>query len=1293
MTHRERVTIELAALGLPFQLGMLYDCRSDSLIPGLTLWELKALQTDLNVQSQPNTEFHIIASDSIETKASALNVNGSLRASFLGGLIQVKGSAKYLSDTKRSKQQARVTLQYQTTTRFEQLTMSHLGRQNVTHPYVFDQGTATHVVTAVLYGAQAFFVFDQEVSSTENLQDIQGNLEVIVKIIPGIAIEGQASLKMTDEQKSNSQKFNCTFYGDFSLENNPTTFQDAINIYRTLPKLLGRDGEHTVPMRVWLYPLNKLDSKAAQLVRDISVGLVNRSQSVLEQLNEAVMRCNDMMRDSVTAQFPEIGNRIMKFREMCLEHKLVFQKTLARVLPSIRGGGEEEGLLVDILKNKEQSPFKHQSLIKWLDDQEREMNVVKSYLSILKDIHVVKSRSELDREVLDSQTEYVVCFTFTSLHQEDFYLSEANRYLQSHTAEKMQIPNPADRVSAEHHTQQWFNSASVSQKMRECSRLFLDFSTANRARGKTKFIVASVQDDSNVGASIYLYERGFVVSHCFEPPSQPERPVVSGTTHDSVTLQFQPPRYGAGEIVGYRVAYRATQQEEWKTVDTSDTSTSFTISRLQPHQEYQFQYRAVTKAGVIMVSESYSVTTLPTSPPGKPLTFQVYGYNATFTWNKPTEIGAGVEIVQYRIEYREEKTVTSSTENGLWEEIKTTDSKCRYTLEGLKPKTSYRVRVSAICGEGGSSEPSGEVLIKIENEPTRLAEKLRRKSTLTANGNPSIYTLPLKKKKLGKDGHHVRYSFGKPTTTHSVRTIMVLGATGAGKTTLINGMINYILGVEWEDNFRYKLIDEGTGRSQAESQTSSITAYELHHREGFQIDYSLTIIDTPGFGDTTGITRDKLITDQIREFFTSPDGVDHIDTVCFVAQASLARLTHTQKYVFDSILSIFGKDIAENIQILVTFADGQDPPILEAINVAEVPCPKDKKGFPVHFKFNNSAIFAQSSASGNSANKRSSDGSDDEEENNNFDAMFWKMGSNSMTKFFRALNQMETKSLLLTKEVLEERQQLEAAIAGLQPQINAGLTKLEEIRKTQQALNQHQVDLDANRDFEYDVEITVPVQIDINRRGVYVTNCQKCHFTCHYPCKIPKDNGKKKCKAMGRNGCCKVCPGKCKWNVHFNQKYRFIYETRKEKRTYSELKEKYEKASGEKMTQQNIMEKLQQELDEVQDAVLELIEKSSQSILRLEEIALRPNPLSTPAYIDLLIQSEKEEAKTGFMERIQSLNEVKKQAQLIAKVSGKEELFPEEWKEYQAVKKRQKERKGLKGMVSAVCQWFTQKTN
>ncbi|XP_055486838.1 uncharacterized protein LOC129694145 [Leucoraja erinacea] len=1265
--------LQLATLGRSFQLGMLYDCRSDALIPGVTLWDLQTPQSNLDRRDQPSTEFHIIASDSMEKKAAALDVSASLKASFLGGLVEVKGSAKYLSDTKESEQQARVTLQYKATTRFEQLTMSQLGRQNITYPSVFDEGSATHVITAVLYGAQAFFVFDQMASSTEKIQDIQGNMEATIKLLPLIAIQGEASLEMTEEHKSHTEKFSCTFYGDFSLKNNPTTFKDAINIYATLPHLLGPDGEHSVPIRVWLYPLNKLDSKAAQLVREISVGLVNRCQDVLEQLSEAVMRCNDLMKDSVAVQFLEIINIILRFQKMCLEYKLGFQGTLCKVLPSIRGGGKEEVLLADILKNREQSPFKHQALTTWLDDKAREMKVAGRYLRILKDIPVVKSESELDEMFMDLATVYVVCFTFTKLHHEDLYLSEANNYLQSPTAQKMETQPPADGACTQRQSDSWFNLPSVSRKMRELSGSFLDFATANIADGKIKFAVGSVRDDSNIGASIYLYDEGCLENRCFVPPSQPEIPTSSRTTHDSVTLQLQPPTFGAGEIVGYKVEYRGSQQEQWTILDTPDQCHSFTIPGLEPHQEYHFRYRAVTKVGVSKASESYRGITRPTSPPGKPV-FQDCSSSPTLHWDRPGQIGADVNIFRYRIEYREQPSDNLNTKGGLWEEVKTTDTQCHYCLEGLKPTTIYRVRVSADCGETGSSEASEEVSIKIGNTSNRIARKYRRDTQLISKGNPSIYKLKLQEEVADKVKQLVKCSFGKPTSKYTMKTIMVLGATGSGKTTLINGMINYILGVEWGDNFRYKLIAEETGKSQAETQTSSITAYQLHHQKGFNIDYSLTIIDTPGFGDTRGISRDQQITEQIREFFSSPQGVDQIDAVCFVAQASLARLTHAQRYVFDSILAIFGKDIAENIQILVTFADGQPPPILGALKLAEVPCPKDKcTGLPVHFKFNNSAIFAQCLTSGG-------------ENDDNFDAMFWKMGANSMNKFFTALNTMETKSLSLTREVLKERSSWKLQWRDCRRR-SVGLAKLEELRKTEQALNQHQTELDANKNFDYEIEITHPVKEDISGTGNYITNCQKCFFTCHFPCGIPNDDGKRGCCVMDGQGNCTVCPLKCIWNVHFNQKYKFDYVTKKEKRTYSELKEKYENAYGEKMTQQNVMELLKREFADVEYTVLALIDQLSGSIRRLEEIALRPNPLSTPAYIDLTIQSEKEEAKPGFMERIQTLGEVKERAELIQKVANNENMLPGESKGGPMVEKSAG--KKTEGMFSKIISWFT----
>ncbi|KAK2822826.1 hypothetical protein Q5P01_022891 [Channa striata] len=515
-------------------------------------------------------------------------------------------------------------------------------------------------------------------------------------------------------------------------------------------------------------------------------------------------------------------------------------------------------------------------------------------------------------------------------------------------------------------------------------------------------------------------------------------------------------------------------------------------------------------------------------------------------------------------------------------------------------------------------------------------------------GSMSVYLVPLKNNKINVDGCK-SFTFGKKKPKPN-RTIMVLGATGAGKTTLINGLINYILGVEWEDSYRFKLVDEGQSKSQAESQTSDVTVYKLYHAEGFKIDYSLTIVDTPGFGDTRGIERDRMIVAQLRNLFTAELGVSEIDAVCFVAQAALARLTPTQKYVFDSVLSIFGKDVAENIRILVTFADGKRPPVLEAIVASGVPCPTAKDGLPVHFKFNNSALFAHSTSSAGD----SLSGDDDDE---NFDQMFWNMGIKSMKRFFAALNVIETKSLTLTKEVLRERQQLENSVEKLQEQVKLGLAKLEEIKQTSEILKENEAEISRNENFEFEVSVKKPVQVDISGSGNFITNCQKCNTTCHYPCCIPNDEAKASCAAIGANGYCIQCPGKCYWNVHFNQKYKWDYQDVREKRTVKELQEKYLKATEGQKSVQSLISRLKAEYQQVQADVVTLMDRSANCLNRLQEIALKPNPLSTPEYIDMLIEGEKHEAKSGWQQRVQALIHMREKAVTMAKVAKGDKLL------------------------------------
>ncbi|XP_034744435.1 uncharacterized protein si:ch73-170d6.2 [Etheostoma cragini] len=544
------------------------------------------------------------------------------------------------------------------------------------------------------------------------------------------------------------------------------------------------------------------------------------------------------------------------------------------------------------------------------------------------------------------------------------------------------------------------------------------------------------------------------------------------------------------------------------------------------------------------------------------------------------------------------------------------------------------------------------MLTLFSKSPKRLADAYKEKSTLLKpkTGPLPVYVVPLKEEQIHVNGCK-RFSFGKESKLKPNRTIMVLGATGAGKSTLINGMINYILGVKWEDSYRFKLVDEGQLKSQSESQTSEVTVYKLNYQEGFEINCSLTIVDTPGFGDTRGIERDQMITEQLRNLFSADFGVSEIDAVCFVAQAALARLTPSQKYVFDSVLSIFGKDVAENIRVLVTFADGQQPPVLEAINASGVPCPKTRNGLPVHFKFNNSALFAD--------NKSSVAGSmsEDEEEEGGFDQMFWNMGTKSMKRFFVALNIIETKSLKMTKEVLRERKQLENSVENVQKQVKVGLAKLEEIKETTGKLKEHEGEISRNENFEFYVNIKKPIQINISGSGNYITNCQQCQVTCHYPCGIPNDADKASCCAMGSNGYCTECPNKCHWNVHYNQKYRWDYQDVKEKRTVQELKEKYQNATKAKISVKELVDKLKEDYDHVQAKVVELMEKSSRCLNRLKEIALKPDPLSTTDYIDMLIEGEKAEAKPGWKQRIESLINMRDKAELLAKAARGERLL------------------------------------
>jgi hypothetical protein len=135
-----------------------------------------------------------------------------------------------------------------------------------------------------------------------------------------------------------------------------------------------------------------------------------------------------------------------------------------------------------------------------------------------------------------------------------------------------------------------------------------------------------------------------------------------------------------------------------------------------------------------------------------------------------------------------------------------------------------------------------------------------------------------------------------------------------------------------------------------------------------------------------------------------------------------------------------------------------------------------------------------------------------------------------------------------------------------------------------------------------------------------------------------------------RNSTCTVCPDKCSWNSHVNNCYRYELYQEDENRTFEDMKQRYQKAKMEGKTAQDMYEAAKNEYKATQNKVYDMIDRARQALERLDQIALKPNPLTIVNYIELMIESEQQEAKPGFTQRINHLRDAKKNAEIIQRL-------------------------------------------
>ncbi|KAL0156116.1 hypothetical protein M9458_047362, partial [Cirrhinus mrigala] len=442
----------------------------------------------------------------------------------------------------------------------------------------------------------------------------------------------------------------------------------------------------------------------------------------------------------------------------------------------------------------------------------------------------------------------------------------------------------------------------------------------------------------------------------------------------------------------------------------------------------------------------------------------------------------------------------------------------------------------------------------------------------------------------------------------------------SGKTALINTLVNYMLGVKREDKVWFEITDEKSDRTSAHSQTSIITVYGFYLQES---PIHLTIIDTPGYGDTRGVALDKQISMGLYTLSKSAEGIE-IDAVCLVIKATENRLSDRQIYIFDAVQSLFGRDIVENIVLLFTHSDGKKPKnALTAVKDAEIKCAVNDKSQPVYFLFDN----CQSDAA---------DEEDDEEHEKSLDQS-WERSFRGMGGFFKFLGNKNSKSLKMTQDVLQQRKQLEAKISNLKPCVQMIELKQNELKQILEVLEENKQYIKNDKNFEYEVEVPYKIRVDIDTSLANVAMCcTVCEENCHYPDCWWVSN-LSWCSVM-KNNHCKVCTNKCHYSKHVKEAKIYETKTKKEKRTYEDLKKQYE---GKIDDNESVVKKLGEELQELEKDQLKLVIDAFHCVEKLEMIALNTDSLITLQHIDFLIEKLKEIKES---EKAKTLERIKKRA-------------------------------------------------
>ena len=471
-------------------------------------------------------------------------------------------------------------------------------------------------------------------------------------------------------------------------------------------------------------------------------------------------------------------------------------------------------------------------------------------------------------------------------------------------------------------------------------------------------------------------------------------------------------------------------------------------------------------------------------------------------------------------------------------------------------------------------------------------------------------------------------------------TLVLIGETGSGKTTLLDAFVNYLSGINYEDDWRYKLVNENDKikRNPGAFYRIRLSPYYINYQRDEGREINIRCIETPGYGDTKG-KYDGII----RMFENIFRETGEIDYILLVVKSHSTRCCIGIEYLYNLIKEMFGKDVLERFILICTFCDGQKPIVVETL--------KNKFVYQDYFVFNNYGLYSSSKNAGINSK------------------FFWKMGNNSIRRFFDIIldKDLPPLSLTLSKPKIDYREWLFAAIDSSKRSINKGFELFEKLITLLHIIKKNEKHLNEKGSFIYEDYEEKTKEIPLDKP---IQWCKNCECLCCEKCLWPDGAQFSQCKYFTNGRNCPICPDKCPIEAHIQTKIRYVKEKVKITKIYKTKNYLFKEGQKSLSQSEDAVEKEINNMSNVGKTILINMQELKFYLFELNKIMNIPGVLDNNKFLNEMIECEETEKKFGWEYRVKYLKKMETHVNKIYKEENLNVLFPQYNKILQELKNK-----------------------